>query len=198
MPSVILASASPIRAELLRRNHVALEVRPARIDEDAVKSALLADAAPARDIVDQLAELKAYKIAQRHPEALVIGADQILVHQGRILSKARDQEEARAQMQALQGDSHQLLSAAVIFENARPVWRHIGRADLTMRSMTPAEIDAYQSSHGDGVLATVGGYRIEEDGASLFTSITGDYFSILGLPLLELLQILRTRGVFGA
>lgn len=196
-PLLILASASPIRAEMLRRNHVDFEILPAKVDEGALLAAMSAEAAPPRDIVDALADLKARKVAQSNAQALVLGADQILVLDGKIYSKARDLEEVRNHLSALQGKTHELLSAAVLYENMRPVWRHIGRAQLTMRPLISSEIDSYITRHGDGLQATVGCYRIEEDGPCLFSRINGDYFTIQGLPLLDVLHILRTRGVTG-
>lgn len=178
---------------MLRRNGVPLEVIPARVDEAAIKAALLAEEAPPRDIADALAEMKAYRIAQRHPTRLVLGADQVLVQGGRLFDKAPDIEAARAQLIDLRGKTHELLSAAVIFEDGRPVWRHVGRAQLVMRDFSDAMLDDYILRHGDDLLATVGCYKLEEDGASLFSRVQGDYFSVLGLPLLEVLEFVRTR-----
>jgi len=194
---LILASASPIRSELLRRNRVPHEIKPARVDEPAMLAAMLAEDATPRDIVDALAELKAHKISQANPTRIVLGADQVLVHEGQIFSKATTLDDVREQLHRLQGNTHQLLSAAVAFENGKPVWRHIGKAELTMRPLTQREIEAYIYRHDDALYATVGCYRIEEDGPSLFSQINGDYFSIQGLPLLQVLQFLRTRGVSG-
>ena len=195
MTPLILASASPARAEMLRANHVPLEVVPAQVDEAALKAALDADGVSARDSADALAEFKARRIAQRRPDRLVLGADQILVCDGARIDKATSPSQAHEHLRLLSGRSHSLLSAAVIFEDAQPVWRHIGRADLTMRPLGAAFLDSYIARHGDDLTATVGGYWLEKDGASLFSRISGDYFSVLGLPLLEVLQFLRTRGL---
>ncbi len=156
---------------------------------------MLAEAAPARDIADALAELKAHRVAARLPERLVLGADQVLVCDGRLFDKPRDLDEARRQLEALRGRSHELLAAAVVFEAGRPVWRHIGRAQLQMRPFSDAFLDAYLRAEGCDLLATVGAYRLESGGAQLFSRVQGDYFSILGLPLLELLGFLRSRGI---
>lgn len=196
MPSpLILASRSAARAALLARARVPFEVAAAAVDEAAVKRAMTAEEAPARDIADALAELKARRIAARHPDRLVLGADQVLAADGRIYDKPADRAEARAQLLALGGRSHQLLSAAVVFEDGRPVWRHVGRADLAMRPLGAAFVDSYLDSEGEAVLDSVGAYRIEEGGAVLFAQVRGDIFTIMGLPLLELLAFLRTRGV---
>ena len=172
-----------------------VEIVPAAVDEAAVKAGMLAEAAPPRDIADALAELKAQRVAARLPGRLVLGADQMLVCGGRIYDKPRDLGEARAQLLALRGQRHELLSAAVVFENARPVWRHIGRAQLTMRPFSDAFLDGYLAGQGAELLSTVGAYRLEDGGAQLFSRVEGDLFTIIGLPLLELLAFLRTRGI---
>lgn len=196
-PSIVLASASGIRAGLLRQNGVAFEIVPARIDETAILEAMQSEAAPARDIADALAEMKALRVSQRMPGALVIGCDQVLVCEGRLFQKPTDLLEARAHLSTLRGKTHELLSAVVVCRDSRPEWRHIGRAQLTMREFSDAFLDDYVARHGDDLLATVGCYKLEEDGASLFSRVAGDYFSILGLPLLELLGFLRMRGMIG-
>jgi septum formation protein len=194
-PPLILASRSAARAALLERARVPFETVAAAVDETAVKQAMAAEGAPARDVADALAELKAQRVAARHPGRLVLGADQVLVADGHIYDKPADREEARAQLLVLGGRSHQLLSAAVVFEEGRPVWRHIGRADLVMRPLGEAFVDRYLDAEGDAVLDSVGAYRIEEGGAVLFAQVRGDIFTIMGLPLLELLAFLRTRGI---
>jgi septum formation protein len=156
---------------------------------------MLAESAPALDVADALAELKARRIATREPERLVLGADQVLECDGRIFDKPRDLAEARSQLLDLRGHTHLLLSAAVIFESGRPVWRHVGRARLEMRQFSQAFLDDYLARQSDVVTSSVGGYRLEEAGAQLFNRVHGDLFTILGLPLLEILGFLRTRGL---
>ena len=192
---LILASQSSARARLLSRAGVPFEALPARIDEAAVKAGMLAEDAPARDVADTLAELKAQRVAARLPEALVLGADQGLVCDGAVFDKPEDLAAARAQLVELRGRAHELLAAAVVIEAGRPVWRHIGRARLVMRRFSDAFLDAYLAAEGARLLDTVGGYRLEECGAQLFDRVEGDHFSILGLPLLELLAFLRTRRI---
>jgi septum formation protein len=193
--SVVLASASAARAALLRNAGVEVAIDPARIDEAAVKQSLLVEGAPARDIADTLAELKALRTGRHHPSALVLGADQVLVHRGEILDKPASMAEARAQLHRLRGERHELLSAAVIVAGGSPVWRHVGRARLTMRPFGEAFLDDYLSRAGEAVLTSVGAYHLEGLGAQLFARVEGDYFTVLGLPLLEVLGFLRARGV---
>ncbi len=192
---LILASRSEGRATLLRQAGVPFETVPAALDEAAVKAAMLAEAAPPRDVADMLADLKARRGAARRPGTLVLGADQVLVSAGRLYDKPRNLGEAADQLRRLRGATHELLAAAVVYENGRPVWRHIGGARLTMRRFTDAFLEGYLARHGESLLATVGAYHLEGGGAQLFSRVEGDYFSVLGLPLLELLGFLRTRGV---
>lgn len=192
--TLILASASPIRADLLRGAGVEVAVEPARIDEAAVKASLLAAGAPPRDVADRLAELKALRIGARH-SGLVLGADQVLVHRGELLDKPASTDDARAHLERLRGERHELLSAAVIVAQGVAVWRHVGQARLTMRPFSDAFLDDYLARAGDDVLASVGAYRLEGLGAQLFARVEGDYFTVLGLPLIEVLGFLRARGV---
>lgn len=191
---IILASGSSIRQTLLRNAGVDFDVVPARIDEDAVRRAMQAEDLPPRDIADALAELKAQKTGAKHPDALVIGCDQILSIGKEILAKADSRDTARIQLQYLRGKTHELHSAAVICEGPKPVWRKIGRVRMTMRNFTDAELDRYLDRNWPGVSDAVGAYKLEEEGARLFAAVEGDYFSVLGLPLLDLLSYLSLRG----
>lgn len=195
MTAIVLASASPARAAMLAAAGVEAEAMPARIDEAAVRAAMRATGAGPRDLADKLAELKALHISARRPGCLVLGADQVLVHDGQVFDKAASRAQARAHLLALCGRTHQLLSAAVVVLDGEPVWRHVGAARLTMRPFSETFLDAYLERVGDLALASVGCYHLEGPGAQLFTRVEGDYFTVLGLPLLELLGFLRARGV---
>lgn len=191
---LILASGSEIRAALLRNARLTFEVQPARIDEEAIKTALLAEAAKPRDIADTLAEYKARRVANANPDALVLGCDQVMELKGKILSKPESTDEARTQLAHLSGQTHRLLSAAVVYEQGEPVWRHVGVVRLTMRPISQAYIDDYVSRNWDSIRHAVGGYKLEEEGVRLFSLIDGDYFHVLGLPLTELLSYLIEKG----
>lgn len=192
--TLILASASPARAALLRGAGVDIHIVPARIDEDEVKASLRAEGASPRDQADILAEMKAVSISRAHPGCLVLGADQILSFKGAVYDKPRDITEARTHLSALRGQRHELQSAAVIALDGAPIWRHIGVARLAMRPFSDAFLEGYLTQMGDDVLTTVGGYKLEGLGAQLFARVDGDYFAILGLPLIETLGFLRVRG----
>ncbi len=192
---VILASGSKIRRDLLVNAGLAPEVIPARIDEDSIKQSLLAEQAKPHEIADTLAEYKALRVAANRPDALVIGCDQVLVCEGRLFDKARSNDAAIETLKALRGKPHQLLSAAVIFEDGRPVWRTIGRAQLFMRDFSDTFVQDYVAANSPGILASVGCYKLEEQGVQLFTRVQGDYFTVLGFPLLEVLEFLRNRSV---
>ena len=193
-PPLILASGSQIRAELLRRNKVHFDVVRARLDEAEIKHSLVSEGVKPRDVADALAEAKARKVASSHPEAIVLGCDQVLDLDGEILSKPATQEEALAQLKSMRGRQHSLFSAAVIYEDIKPVWRHVGQVRLLMRDASDAWLEEYVERNWDSIRHSVGAYKLEEEGPRLFSRIEGDYFHILGLPLLELLSYLTLRG----
>lgn len=195
---IILASGSDIRAQLLRNAGVDFAVQTARVDEETARDAMVAEGMKPRDIADALAEMKARKVSLKFPGALVIGCDQVLDLKGQILSKPDDITDARDQLCALRGKMHKLLSAAVICDAGKPVWRHVGEVTLSVKPFSDAYLDAYLSRNWPAIAHSVGCYKLEEEGVRLFSQIRGDYFTVLGLPLLELLSYLSLRGALSS
>ncbi|MGR3494494.1 Maf family protein [Citreimonas sp.] len=191
---LILASGSEIRRRMLESAGLTLRIDSPRVDEESIREAMAAESASPRDTADTLAEAKASKVAARHPEARVLGCDQVLDLDREVLSKPSTRDEAADQLRRLRGKTHRLLSAAVLFEGAEPVWRHVGTARLTMRPVSDTFIDAYLDRNWPAVGDSVGAYKIEEEGVRLFAHLQGDLFTIQGLPLLEFLNFLTDRG----
>ncbi len=191
---IILASKSAARTAVLRGAAIPFETAISGVDEDAVKTALLAEGSGAREIADALAELKAVKISAGRP-GFVIGADQTLEFEGKLYDKAETVEAARERLRLLRGKPHKLHSAVVVARDGAPIWREIVSATLTMREFSDAFLENYLATEGEAALGSVGCYRLEGPGSQLFARIEGDYFAILGLPLLGLLDLLRRHGV---
>ncbi len=196
---IVLASQSAGRRRLLEMAGVAFEAVAAGVDEDAVKTSLRAGGISARDLADALAELKALKVSGKRPADLVIGCDQTLaLDDGTMLDKAGSMAEVAAQLRTLSGKTHSLCSAVVIVEGGTPVWRHVERAKMTMRPLSDDFIADYLAAEGEDLLSGVGGYRIEGRGIQLFARVEGSHAGIIGLPLLPLLDYLRTRGILAS
>ena len=193
-PDLVLASASSARRRLLADVGVPVIIDPADVDEAAVKHELLGRGAGPGDVAVALAELKALTVAARRPGALVIGCDQVLAAGDRLFDKPPDLDAARAHLLALRGRQHRLISAVAVARDGAILWRHDEAAELTMRSFSDAFLDAYMALAGPAVLGSVGAYALEGTGAQLFARIEGDHFTIQGLPLLALLNFLRTAG----
>jgi septum formation protein len=173
---------------------VAHEPQAARVDEEAAKTSLVG--LSPRDLADALAELKAIKVSQREPGALVLGCDSVVaLDDGTLLDKPSGRDDAALQLRLLSGKRHSLYSAAVIAEGAQPVWRFVDRATLHVRPLSDRFIESYLAAEWPAIAGCVGCYRIEGLGAQLFSRIEGSHFTILGLPLLPVLDYLRTRGV---
>jgi len=195
--TIILASASLARRALLTAAGLEFLVDPAAVDEAALKASLAAEGASPAETAEALAELKAGRVSPRHPGRFVIGADQILECGGASFDKPADRTAARRQLAMLRGRRHSLFSAAVAMRDGRRLWHHVGRADLTMRDFSDSFLESYLDRAGPAAMASVGGYQLEGLGAQLFTRVEGDYFTILGLPLLPLLEFLRGVGEIG-
>jgi nucleoside triphosphate pyrophosphatase len=191
---LVLASASETRRRLLTAAGVSAETLVAGVDEAAIKHSLEREGAAPAEVARTLAELKAVRVSSRRPGALVIGADQVLVLDDRCFDKPADLAAARAQLLALRGREHRLLSAVAVALDGQGIWRHQEEARLRMRPFSDGFLDDYLARAGDDVLGSVGAYRLEGLGAQLFAGIRGDYFAILGLPLLALLDFLRGHG----
>ena len=191
--NIILASGSPIRKQILEDSGVIFEVIVKPIDEASIKNSMVHEGASNLSIVSALAELKSIKVSSETP-GLVIGADQIMVFEGAIYDKPKTIEEARERLIAVRNKPHYLMGSVVVSERGVSVWRYNSTVELRVRSFTDKFIDNYIDQEGDSLLQTVGAYRFEKRGSQLFSSVKGDFFSVLGLPLLPLLDYLRTRN----
>jgi septum formation protein len=195
---IILASSSEIRATLLRNAGVPFTTEKPRVDEEMIRASLEAEEASPREIADFLAEAKARKVSLKANGAMVIGCDQVLDFDGSVMSKPVDPSECLAQLTALRGKTHRLLSAAVIYKDGEPLWRHVGVVRLTMREFSDDYLRDYVDRNLESIRWSVGGYKLEEEGVRLMSRIEGDYFNVLGLPMIELLNYLTVRGALPA
>jgi septum formation protein len=191
---LVLASQSTARRAVLEGAGVPFEVVVAGVDETAAKVSLLAKGASPCGVAEALAELKAVKVSRARPQ-FVVGADQTLEFEGGLYDKVETLDEARERLKLLRGKAHRLHSAVVVARDGAPIWREVVSATLTMRDVSDSFVEAYLAAEGQAALGSVGCYRLEGLGAQLFSRIEGDYFAILGLPLLGLLDLLRRHGV---
>lgn len=198
MSALILASGSAARKRMLADAGIIADADPANIDERAIKEEARRMGRASRECALRLAEAKACAVATRHPGSLVLGADQLLDCAGEWFDKPRDRDEARRQLQHLRGRSHELVTAATIVRDEEQLWQAIERPRVTMRAFTDAFLDGYLDAMGARALKTVGAYELEGLGAQLMEKIEGDYFAVLGLPLLPLLHFLRGAGALAA
>jgi len=191
---IVLASASPTRARLLEAAGVRFAIQPAAIDESAIKHEMQQAGRSAIECAQALARSKAAAVSPSRPEALVIGADQLLAAGDEWFDKPKTRAEAHMQLQKLRGRTHVLATAVCIVRASKRLWQTASQPELTMRSFSDAFLDAYIAAEGEALLGSVGAYRLEARGAQLFSRMTGDYFAVLGLPLIELFEFLRRRG----
>jgi len=191
---LVLASGSAARRKMLEAVGLTFEVDPPRVDEEAAKASLRAGGLKPRDQADALAELKALSVSRSRPD-FVIGADQMLALGGDVFDKPKDMNDARQHLLRMRGQTHELITAAVVAREGAIIWRHIDTPKLKMRAFSDAFLDDYLAQAGDNVLRSVGAYQLEGLGAQLFERVEGDFFSVLGLPLLPLLAFLREHGI---
>jgi septum formation protein len=195
-PPLILASSSKTRARLLEAAGLAFIVEPPGLDESVMRQAVSgAQSLAPHDVAEVLARAKAEAVSDFAPKAYVIGADQVLAFGDLIMSKPETMEAARRQLLDLSGKTHTLHTAVAVATNGETIWAETTMATLTMRKLSPEFIGRYLAAAGEEVLSSVGAYQIESLGVELFDKIDGDYFSILGLPLVPLLDTLRGEGV---
>lgn len=194
-PKLILASGSPFRKQLMEAAGLTFAAEPARIDEREIEAPLVLAGATPEAVATALAKAKAEDVADRHVDAFVIGSDQVMSMDGRLFHKCTSVEIAREQLRSMRGRTHRLSSAISIVRNDEEVWKHVSVADLTFRDFTDAFLDSYIANAGSKVLLTVGAYSYEGLGQQLFEKVEGDFFTIIGLPMLPLLAALRELAI---
>ncbi len=192
--NLVLASSSATRAKLLENTGLSFEIHPPTVDEAIIKQVLSVDPMEPSDIAEFLAEAKANDVADHHQNAYVIGSDQILALGDEIFEKPKNKDEAYATLFKLRGKTHKLISSIVVVKNKDVIWRYSETAELKMRDFSPEFLGNYIAHCGDDILTSVGAYQLESFGIHLFEDIKGDYFTILGFPIVSLLNMLRKQG----
>ncbi len=194
-PHIVLASSSPFRRQLMENAGLLFDAVAANIDERAIEAPLEREGAAPDTVAIVLAVAKAREVSERYPHALVIGSDQTMSLGSRVYHKPKDMTEARSHLLSLAGRTHRLNSAIALVRGGEVLWEHVSHAELTMREFSPGFVDRHLSRVGEKALKSVGAYQLEGEGIQLFSAIDGDYFTILGLPMLPLLNKLRDLGV---
>ena len=192
---LILASGSPFRKQLMEAAGLTFDAEPARIDEREIEAPLILSGAAPDVVAAALAQAKAKDVANRNTQAYVIGSDQVMSMDGRLFHKCTSVEMAREQLWSMRGKTHRLSSAISIVRQGEEVWNHVSIADLTFRDFTETFLDSYIANAGSKVLLTVGAYSYEGLGQQLFEKVEGDFFTIIGLPMLPLLAALRDLAI---
>jgi septum formation protein len=196
--SLVLASGSASRKALLMAAGVAFTADPADLDEEALMAGLQMQGAAAAKVASELAQQKAVLVSRRHPGRVVLGGDSVIAFGGEYLSKCATLEAARALLARLAGHTHLLVSAAALARDGAVLWTHASPCQMTMRTLSPQFLDDYLAAEGSAILSSVGCYHYEGRGAQLFDTVDGDYFSVLGLPLLPVLAQLRKEGLLAS
>ena len=194
-PHIVLASSSPFRRQLMENAGLSFDAVAASIDEREIEAPLEREGAAPDTVAIVLAVAKAREVSERYPHALVIGSDQTMSLESRVYHKPKDMAEARSHLLSLAGRTHRLNSAIALVRGGEVLWEHVSHAELTMREFSPGFVDRHLSRVGEKALKSVGAYQLEGEGIQLFSAIDGDYFTILGLPMLPLLNKLRDLGV---
>jgi septum formation protein len=196
--SLVLASSSASRRALLTAAGVSFVTDPADLDESTLMASLLAAGSDAADIAAELAQRKALAVSHRHPGRTVLGGDSVIGFDGDLVSKCASLEDARSLLRRLSGNTHLLVSAAALARDGALLWTHASPCHMTMRPLSPQFLDDYLAQEGKAILSSVGCYHFEGRGAQLFAKVDGDYFSVLGLPLLPVLAQLRKEGLLAS
>ena len=193
--SIILASSSSSRRNLLENAGVEFLVRPSNVDEEPIKASAISENRTLKECATLLSEIKGTRISHQFPEDYVISSDQILEFEGRCFSKPNSLNQAKSQLNELQGNTHILHTSVVVFLQGQRIWHHLSSPKVTLRPLTETEIEDYFQAIGNNALNTPGSYQIENYGCHIMSSYSGSFYDILGLPLLPLLEFLRLHGL---